>query len=184
MLRTLGRATATLALAGVATLGLAGTASATDCPTGTYGAGAACVVAGIVPLPVSQPAPGQAIPFTASGFAPDSTVVIQIHSVVQTLGTFTADHAGVVSGWLTIPSDFSGQHAIVFSGRDASGKTRVLVSDVMVATPAAAKPTAASSGGSLPLTGAEVAVAAMVGAGLVGAGGATLLAGRRRRVPA
>ena len=182
MLRSLGRAATALAVAGAASVALAVPAqAAVPCPVGTYGAGVVCFIAGTVPLPVSEAVPGQGIPFKLGGFKPGSHVIVQIHSVVQTLGEFDADSAGFISGTLEVPAGFSGAHSITFSGVDASGKLRVISSPITV-TASGSGAGASGGGSSLPLTGAEVAVAAMVGAGLLGAGGATLFAGRKRRV--
>lgn len=59
--------------------------------------------------------------FLKGTFLPGSKVVLEIHSEVRQLGTYTADENGALSGEVTVPLDLSGYHTIHAYGDSQSG---------------------------------------------------------------
>ena len=59
---------------------------------------------------------------TASGLAPFSTVVVEMHSTPVVLGTFTTDANGDFSGMVTLPPKVdAGNHTIIVTGQTTGG---------------------------------------------------------------
>lgn len=171
MSRTLTRSLSALALGGLTSLTMIGTANAAD-PCGTTGY-PPCPPA--ISTDTTVTAPGSSFHLTLHGFKPGSTVTVTvtINGQTVTLGTFVADANGDVSANVALPNSVkAGSYTITASGVDASGAARVLTSAITVA---------ASTGGGLPFTGQEIGIASLLGAGLVGAGSVAVVAGRRRK---
>lgn len=187
MIRTAARSVLALAVAGVASIALASPAAAAKvpCPPGTYPPGAFCTTGVGVGLGDQAPAPGKSfhIHINAGTFKANSQVTIQLHSVTVELGTFTTDSAGALDADVVVPTDFpAGAHTLTLGGVDKAGNPVVLSQAIAVVARSGGNTGDAGGGSGLPFTGAEIGVAALVGAGLVGAGGATLIAGRKRKV--
>lgn len=92
--------------------------------------------------------PGQQVVVTGGGFAPNTSLVVDLFSSPVRLGTTTSDAAGNYSVRVTIPADAApGPHEIVVSGRGANGQPHKSVGNVTVlraagaAVPVRAKPT-------------------------------------------
>jgi lysophospholipase L1-like esterase len=83
-------------------------------------------------------APGGSVSATASGYAPDETITIVLHSTPAVLGTVTADSSGDVKVKVTIPpGTLAGSHELLLTG-STSGITLtlpVLVSSSLVSPP-------------------------------------------------
>jgi len=88
-------------------------------------------------------APGGSVSATASGYAPDETITIVLHSTPAVLGTITADSSGDVKVKVTIPpGTLAGSHELLLTG-GTSGITLtlpVLVSSSLVAPPPVSPP--------------------------------------------
>jgi LPXTG-motif cell wall-anchored protein len=131
-------------------------------------------------LSKSSVARGESLHISSSGWKARSSVRIELHSSPVLLGTFMTDGAGTLSATVTIPKDTApGRHTIVAYGADPSGKAASVSASIEV--------TGATSGDlrpsnlKLPRTGAEIAMAGLIGLGLAGAGTMAVAAGRRRR---
>jgi LPXTG-motif cell wall-anchored protein len=139
--------------------------------------------------------PGGTAHCHADGMKPKTKGPCTLHSVPIFLGTLTADDAGVMDGDFPLPLGVApGAHQLVVSGVDPQGRPRV-VTTALVVKPATAPGTsgkgstahgntAGIGGVQLPRTGTEIAVVALLGAGLVVVGGAAVTSGRRRRTMA
>lgn len=147
--------------------GLAGTAHAATCsgtypPTSCSGTVSSSVVG-----------PGGRLSFSASGFQPLESVAADIHSTAVYVGTFQADSTGTVSGTVTVPANEpTGQHELVLTGQR---------SGAVVSIPFTITRVQAGKAKGLPFTGQNTLAFLAVGAGLVVAGGGTVVAGRLRR---
>lgn len=121
----------------------------------------------------SQPAAGGQVHITASGFMPNSTVQIYIHSTPVLLATVKADANGVVNATVQVPSTFAAgsAHTIQAQGTDPSGKAITDSLNVVLA-----------GGSSLPFTGVDALGLGAAAAGLVGFGSFMLFASRRKRI--
>lgn len=122
----------------------------------------------------TNPGPGQTVTLTGSGFAPNSTVTIQIFSTPQTLATTTADATGRFSVQVTIPSGFSGAHTLEATGVAPDGATMVLSTPVTIGNSSSS-----GSSGVMAFTGMDVMIPSVVALALI-ITGALLLASRRR----
>jgi hypothetical protein len=190
MSKTLSRGLAALAVSGLAVLTLSTPASAVPCPypnedqdcpaptspgsrTTTSGESNQALSGGDTTF-----APGESITVTLPlpgdvPFAPGSEVTLSLNGFP--LGTFTADAAGRVVATFRIPAGTdAGSYTIEAAGVDAAGLALTYSLPITVA--------GSGDGGGLPFTGAEVGIASLVGAGLLGAGTIAVAAGRRRKV--
>lgn len=125
-----------------------------------------------------NPAPGDDVDITATGFGPNTDSTIFILSTPIQLATATADSNGVVRATVTIPEDIQpGAHTIEVRGVDSNETPRTVSIPITVAgevtgTTAAAQPLAA--------TGSGLSTLVLVAGVLAAAGGALLLQVRRR----
>jgi hypothetical protein len=126
-----------------------------------------------VTVSTTHPSAGGQVHVVASGFKPNSSVQVSIHSAPVLLATTTADANGNIDVTVTVPSGFTpgSAHQIVASGVDPSGAQ---VSDTVNIT-------LAGGSGSLPFTGADVLAIGVAGVALVGVGGFLLFAARWKR---
>jgi lysophospholipase L1-like esterase len=70
---------------------------------------------------------GTAYPLTLQGFAPGSTVSIDVRSELRALAEVTANGSGAVATRVGIPPDLgSGEHTLVIAGVETSGEPRVV----------------------------------------------------------
>jgi lysophospholipase L1-like esterase len=70
---------------------------------------------------------GTAYPLTLQGFAPGSTVSIDVRSELRALAEVTANGSGAVATRVGIPPDLkSGEHTLVIAGIEANGESRVV----------------------------------------------------------
>ncbi|MBV9412683.1 MAG: hypothetical protein JO148_13890 [Acidimicrobiia bacterium] len=107
-----------------------GTTSTTEAPTTstTIGTGTTTTTAAGGSVGVTDSAgnplapnatltPGQQLHLSASGFTPNESVTIAVHSTPVTLATVTADGSGAVLAAVTLPSDLAaGSHTLTLSG--------------------------------------------------------------------
>ena len=176
------RSLAALAIGGFASLAMINPAHADTCPAGTYPPMVNCTP---FTLTVTAVVDGKPITVTVTGFKPFSTVELVLHSVAFNLGSFTADSAGTVTASVMVPAGFTpGAHTVTASGIATDGSPRIMSAPVSVlVAPATGTGTGTTPGGigGLPFTGFEVGSAALVGAGLLGAGGIAIYSGRKRK---
>ncbi|HWS48371.1 MAG TPA: LPXTG cell wall anchor domain-containing protein, partial [Acidimicrobiia bacterium] len=130
------------------------------------------------------PAGGQ-LTVSGAGWEPGSTVGLELHSSVVSLGQAAVGADGRFSTTVTIPAGTAaGSHEIVVSGADSTGTAQTASAPVTVesgVSPQASTTTAPpAGGGSLPRTGTPFVPLVSTGFALVGAGLA--LAYRRRRM--
>jgi hypothetical protein len=144
---------------------VSGAAHADPCPTSSpQYPGDTCALA----LSASSGAPGSAVVVAGDGFSANCGVLVRFDSAQ--VGTATANAAGHFSTSITVPSDATaGTHTITASDQCS---TFVLAQQFTVS---------ADSGSGLPFTGAVFWPLLFGGSGLVVAGIALLVAGRRRR---
>jgi hypothetical protein len=160
-----------LKLAFIAAVSVLGLAFAT--PAFAYGPNAPTVTSS-----ASSVGTGGSLTVSGTGFVPDSSIMVTLHSSPVTLAVTTADPTGAFSVGVTIPSDTTpGTHAIIAT--DPSGDS---ASTTLVVTGSAAAVGSAAASPSLPFTGADVAALSGVGAIAMALGGMLILTGRRRRV--
>jgi hypothetical protein len=77
--------------------------------------------------------PLQTFAITGSGFAPNTQVAVELHSIPTIVGTLWTDEHGELDGYLTMPPHIEyGQHEIVVSGIGESGDFLQKVVDVQV----------------------------------------------------
>jgi LPXTG-motif cell wall-anchored protein len=112
---------------------------------------------------------GATVTLTGGGYLPGSTVTLVMYSTPVVLGTTVADEKGNISAEVTLPAGVRGNHTLVASGIDPSGKPRNLTMAVTV-----------TGEGELPYTGADVALPALGGLAALALGGGLLFAARRR----
>jgi hypothetical protein len=121
---------------GTTTTTIGGTTTTTSGGTTTTSAGG-----GSVSGSASQASPGGTLTLNGTGFKPNDTLTITLHSDPVTLGTVTADPSGAFSTVVTIPADTApGAHTIVVSGTD--GKTATFSLTVVAAVTATTAATA------------------------------------------
>jgi hypothetical protein len=69
----------------------------------------------------------------AKGFAPQSSVELELHSTPVKLASLVADPSGTINSVVTIPVDAAvGPHTIVAVGRSPAGMTRTVSASVVV----------------------------------------------------
>ena len=130
----------------------------------------------------TTPTPGQTISIEGCTFAAGSTTTVALTTVPVTLGTPTADAAGVIRLDGTIPADITlGSHTLTATGPAPDGTTLSLSLTLNVV--AAGGSGSGTGSGPLPNTGSDSSIPlAQVGLGLAALGGVVVaLAGRRRR---
>jgi hypothetical protein len=124
----------------------------------------------------SNPNPGSAVTFSASGFQPNSNAQVYFESTPVLLETVSADANGTVASTVTIPSDaVPGDHDIVVTGTAPDG------SPLSVSIPITVVSATTSGTSGLAFTGADIAIVATVGLLALGFGGFLLLSVRRKR---
>ncbi|WP_375405904.1 GDSL-type esterase/lipase family protein [uncultured Amnibacterium sp.] len=102
---------------------------------------------------------GQSATIDATGFAPNTPVLLTLHSVPVGLGTTLADSKGVVRLRSMIPTDTEpGRHRLMATGVDSSGADREVAIDLTVVRPIPVW---------VGLVGALAALALLIAAGLV-----------------
>ncbi len=127
---------------------------------------------------------GQQIRWFAQGYRPGSPVTLTFFSTPVPMGTAQADSSTFVERLVRIPADADlGSHRIVSTGIGANGSPLTLTVPLTVSADGAGVvgTPSGSGGGDLPRTGVDVALAALVGAGLIAVGTTAVVAGRRRR---
>jgi LPXTG-motif cell wall-anchored protein len=144
--------------------------------------------------------PGDSVTISGEGFAPGSSVVVELAANETTLGSATADGAGAFSLETTIPdTQAAGDYTVTVSGSAADGsdvdeRAALEVQDcegggdddsgndddgAVSATPPADD---SSSSGNLPVTGSNSTMTLIkIGLALAAIGGALLAWARRRR---
>ncbi|MGB8652676.1 MAG: hypothetical protein WCD35_18665, partial [Mycobacteriales bacterium] len=99
-----------------------------------------------------------------------SHVAVELHSQTVALGTVTTNSAGNAVVSFKVPTSLAaGTHEVVFTGPFFGASRSVSVPFTVVGKDG------------LPFTGFEVTAASLLGVGLVGAGTASVLVGRRRK---
>jgi hypothetical protein len=169
------RVLAAVAAASVATLLSVSPAAAACSPGSTAYPPSSCATPAISDSTV---VPGQSVTATSGDgqFTPGNRVNVELHSTAVPLGSVTASSAGAATITFTVPSTLSlGAHQVVFSGSLAGVPHTVSVPFTVVSAAAAAPAK------QLSFTGFEVGAVSLLGLGLVGAGSASLLVGRRRK---
>lgn len=178
----LARSMTAMAIAAMATLGLVSPAHAVDGDCYPPDPNVICVVvdasdvasattleAGLA-LSIKLPPPGNPV------YLRFSKVTGLLESTPQNLGTFTADGSGHLTATFKIPASTpAGLHHVVMTGKDASGKTLVYSIPITITN---------AAGSGIPFTGAEVGIASLLGAALVGAGTLAVVTSRRRKAAA
>lgn len=189
MSKTISRGLAALAVSGLAVLTMSTPASAVPCPYPN--ADQDCPAENPRSRTVSQTESDQALSGSDTTFAPGETITITLplpgdvpfapgSEVTVSLngfpiGVFTADALGNVVATFRLPAGTdAGSYTLEVAGVDAAGLALTYSLPITVA--------AGGDGGGLPFTGAEVGIASLVGAGLLGAGTIAVGAGRRRKV--
>lgn len=170
MSRVLRLISATLALLGLAGLGLAvaGAASAAPCPYSS------CVS---IAVSDQNPPEGGTDGVTGSGWTPGDTVNLTLHTATYSLGSATVAADGTFSTTVDLPDGVTGNHTVV--GTDpATGDTAS--ADITIGGSGTGD-TSGSSGG-LSNTGVAVLSIGALGVVLLVGGGLLMLAGRRRKV--
>jgi LPXTG-motif cell wall-anchored protein len=112
---------------------------------------------------------GKVVSMKLTGYKPFEVVTVTMRSTPKVLGTFTADAAGVVTLRFTVPANgaVNSSHTLTFSGN--------------MGTPDLVLPfKLGAASRQLASTGADVTAPLVLGTALVLAGGAALIAGRRR----
>ena len=134
-------------------------------------AGCQTVAPGTTLTPEKGVAPGEKRVLRLTGYLPNETVTLVLHSTPQNLGTFTADSSGTLTVSFTAPAGTpAGAHNLVVTRADGSTVTY----PVTIAAAAAAGPTLAS-------TGADVTAPLVIGITLLLAGAGALFLARRSR---
>jgi hypothetical protein len=112
-------------------------------------------------------APGQTLTVSATGFQPDESVEVDVHSVTINLTTVHADATGKVTATVTLPKTLAaGSHTLTLTGSVGSVSFAFMVT---------------GSTGILAETGTDVIGGTLLGGVLAAAGLFLLLAGRTRR---
>lgn len=128
----------------------------------------------------TTPAPGGSVAVKGTGFRPDSSVTVEIHSVAVVLAQLSADADGDASTTVTVPSTFAAgsSHEITLSGLDPAGASHVDSVPIVLSSATSAS---TSSSSSLPFTGLDVAAAGTTAAGLIGFGSFLVFTSRRKK---
>lgn len=141
------------------------------------------------PLPANpELAPGATVEVRGTGFVPDETVKVLVRSTETQVGTAVADSAGDVQTSATLPTALdAGSHTLVAQGAAVEGQFPFTVAAAAGAvntqtgsTGGVASTSGTSASGSLPRTGAPIALLALA-AGVTSAIGAALMLGGRTR---
>ena len=75
-----------------------------------------------ISVPSAVVGPGTSLPVSGSGFAPGSTVQLELHSTPTSVGSVVVGSDGTFSTSVTIPSDVEGgQHHVLVTGIGADG---------------------------------------------------------------
>jgi LPXTG-motif cell wall-anchored protein len=160
-----------LALAGLSSFALVGTAHAEGDCGDVYPPPATCLPATANKTTVGA---GGTVSGSFQPVEPNSSGPIQLYSTPQTLGTYQANAAGVVNYTVTIPkSTPAGAHTLAFPATAPGGVPVTFTVDINV--------TAAGTGNGLPLTGGQIGAASVLAVGLVGGGTLAVIASRRRK---
>lgn len=127
--------------------------------------------------------PDQSVTLAGSGFQPDESVEVDVHSAATKLATTQADASGHISVTVTLPSTLSnGTHTLTATGALGTA-TFSFVVDVTTAPATPTTPAGSSSGsgtGGLAETGSDVFGGLLLGSVLAAAGALALLLGKRR----
>ncbi len=119
---------------------------------------------------------GETITVSGAGFAPNSTVTIELNPV---LGTTQTRADGTFSTTVTIPLNTTpGIHTLTATGTAANGAVRRLSATIEVLPAAGAAP---APGGTLPRTGTGITAPLAASAGLLIAAGLVAVTATRRR---
>lgn len=176
---------AAASLTGLAVLGVQAPASADvgDCPTGQrYAPSVGCVFDDIDVSDRTLTA-GETVTVTGNGFRAFSEVTLSIESSPVVITTLLANSAGFVETTFTFPASVDpGNHLVVLDGIGENGADLRLTEPILVVGSVGSGAFGDTGSGFLAQTGTDVAVVALAGLGLVGAGGGVVYAGRRRRV--
>jgi titin len=130
--------------------------------------------------PITTVIPGKTVVLKGTGFAPFSKVQAVAYSTPTEMGTYVTDENGSFEITVTIPDGLpAGHHTLVVSGVDASGNRRNVLASVTVDAAGKAVLTKAAVK-SLAYTGANIATPLIGGLVSLTAGGALLVATRRR----
>jgi hypothetical protein len=122
---------------------------------------------------------GTSVTITCTGFAPLESVTFLLNDPTN-IGSATTDASGDVSSSVLIPSNSTpGPATITVAGASGDSAT---VSFTITTAGAVAPATISSSTSGLAFTGADIGIAAGIGAVALGLGGALVLVGRRRRI--
>jgi LPXTG-motif cell wall-anchored protein len=130
----------------------------------------------------TTPCVGQTVTIEGRSFAPGGTVTVVLNSDPVTLGSATADAAGVIALQATIPEGTQlGAHTLVATGPAPNGQTLSLSLAIRVVADCGGASTTAA--GTLPRTGDDTSIPlAKIGLGLAAAGGViAALAAKRRK---
>ena len=118
--------------------------------------------------------PGGNADFAGKGCQAGETVVIRLDGTV--VSTVTSDTSGEFSGSFVVPAGTSaGVHTVTSTCGSLVQTAQVTVLGTAVTPPR-------TGSGTLPRTGSEANTMGLFGAGLLAAGGAVMLATRKRRV--
>lgn len=134
---------------------------------------------------VGEPTPalGEEVAVSGSGWQAGSEVTLTLLSQPQLLGTAQVDGNGDFSTTVTIPSDTRpGRHTLRVSGTGEDGVARTVDLDVQVRPAAPPEdPPPDEQPPALAATGANLGTGALVGLGLLVAGGGAVVTARRRQ---
>ena len=145
-----------------------------------YGPAGCTVTVTITPAPPL--ARGEHFTITIRGTCDHVDFTVQIHSITDTLGTMTTDGSGNATASFTVPTDLpDGNHTVTVSSSVGSSASQGVVVSGGPYTGAGSSRGPSSSSG-LPLTGADVATGAGIGAIAILVGGLLVLSVRRRRM--
>ncbi|MCU1658011.1 MAG: repeat-containing protein, partial [Pseudonocardiales bacterium] len=130
---------------------------------------------------------GQVLTLHASGFQPNETVTVTVHSAIITLAKTKANASGNVTVSVKLPTSLAaGKHTLTLAGR--VGQVGFTFSIASTATaPATPTPTpggtdpSSGGGGNLASTGADVIGGTVLGLALTAGGAVALLLATRRR---
>ncbi|HEX7167981.1 MAG TPA: LPXTG cell wall anchor domain-containing protein [Acidimicrobiales bacterium] len=129
----------------------------------------------------TQAAPGEAVPVSGEGCAPNSTVTVRFGSTVLT--TLQSNAAGAFSTTVSVPSTAPlGRSTISVACTAVNGRPMELAADLTVVAAAGAERSRApqAAGSNLPRTGAAIGLTALAGLALVALGAFVVAAVRRR----
>lgn len=131
----------------------------------------------------TSPVLGEAVTVSGSGWQPGSQVTLTLLSQPRQLGTAQVAQDGTFSTTVTIPDDVRpGRHTLRIAGTGEDGQPRT--ADIRLQIRPAAPPEDAPPDErppALAATGADLGTGALVGLGLLAAGGGAVFAARRRQ---